>query len=177
MEKEYSRITNILLTITRIYQYIYSRNFREILIYCLCLLEREWSLKNPDLPIIGNSPQETFLLANPKIQFSKKILIQKEQILSVYIQKQKTRMRIHIFFLNTSARVYGSPPKPKDWVSFQNKTSKGQLGSRSIGTSVRTHQSHDMCWLPSYECTLVVLEVPHSHPKFRSPFYQESGIF
>jgi hypothetical protein len=40
-------------------------------------------LKNPDLPIIGNSPQETFLLANPKTQFSNKILIQKEQIVSV----------------------------------------------------------------------------------------------
>ena len=31
------------------------------MLYCSCLLEREWSLTRPDWPIIGNLPQRIFL--------------------------------------------------------------------------------------------------------------------
>ncbi len=38
--------------------------------------------------------------------------------ISVYIQKQKTRMRAHIFFTSFLSRVYESSPDNKDWESF-----------------------------------------------------------
>ena len=71
------------------------RYLSKILIYCLCLLEREWTLKKPDLPIIGNSTHEIFLFANPKTSFQK-----------LYQYKKNTNIGIHTKTKNTDEGSY-----------------------------------------------------------------------
>ena len=73
---------------------------------------------------------------------------------------------------------YMGPHQKKGLRVLSNKILIRPVGLDSHeSTSLRTHQSHELCCLPSYECTLAVLEVPHNHPNLRSLFYQESGIF
>ncbi len=133
--------------------------------------------KNPDFPIIGDLTHRILLLANPKTKFHKYIPIQKEQIVPVYIQKQKTRMRAYIIFLKYFSERIWAPAKTKRLSVFFKKTSKGQLrSSTSVGASLRTHK-HMNCVVALICRALAAFEVPHNHPNLRSPFYQESEIF
>lgn len=59
------------------------------MLYCLCLLEREWPLTKPDLPIIGNCTQQSFLFANPKTTLFKKFYTNTKRTNSICIQIQK----------------------------------------------------------------------------------------
>jgi hypothetical protein len=76
------------------------------------------------LPIIGNSTHEIFLLANPKTQFYKKYTNTKRTNTISIHTKTKTRMRAHIFFLNYSERVYGSPPNKRTESPFKTNPQK-----------------------------------------------------
>ena len=126
------------------------------------------------MPIIGNSTHEIFLLANPKTQFYKNYTNTKRTNTISIHTKTKTRMRTYIFFL-IFQREYIGPRQKKGLLKQILKRPVGSI-YKTIA-SLRTHQSHELCCLPSYECTIVVLEVPHNHPNLRSPFYQESEIF
>lgn len=111
--------------INKKWQYLKTRKDMKSSIYCLCLLEREWPLTKPDFPIIGNSTQETFLFANPKTKFYKYILIQKEQIVQVYIQKQKHGWGTVYSSRSMRWEYSVSQPQKKSWILFSKTLRKG----------------------------------------------------
>lgn len=148
-----------------------------ILIYFLCLLERESTLTKPDFPIIGNCTQQIFLFANPKTN-----------VLQIYTDTKRTNSKsINTKTKNTDEGLYflsetlqrediGPQPAKKRTESPFQKIFARAVGSFTfVDASLRPHQFVSYV-LPHIDC-LRCVRVRITTTSLESLCYQTVGFF